>query len=154
MNSTPRLEIPMCKAVRGALCRGPLGQPGAVRLWENRVGLGWTGKFQVVTTSNLQELRQGLGPGDMVIRAPRALPAGFEPGSGDLLGYRCVRIEPHHVGRVVAVFTSLEGKRPGGGRLEPRQRQWRENVTAAGGIAGVFRCEEEARGILDTWPGV
>jgi len=154
MNSTPRLEIPMCKAVRGALCRGPLGQPGAVRLWENRVGLGWTGQFHVVTRHNLQQLRGALRSEDMIIRGPRALPAGFEPGSGDLLGYRCVRIEPHHVGQVVAVFTSLEGKRPGGGRLEPRQRQWRENVAAAGGIAGVFRCEEEARGILDTWPGV
>lgn len=145
----------MVKAVRGALSRGPLGQPGAVRLWENRVGLGWTGKFHAVTISNLQELRGALRPGDMVIRGPRALPAGFEAGSGDLLGYRCVRIEPEHVGQLVAVFASLEGKRPGGGgRLEPLQRQWRENVAAAGGIAGVFRGEEEARGILDYWPGV
>lgn len=155
MTSTrARLEIPMVKAVRGQLSRGPLGQPGAVRLWENRVGLGWTGQFHAVTRTNLQELRGALRPGDMVIRSPRALPAGFETGSGDLLGFRCVQIRPEHVGQVVAVFCSLEGKRPVGGWLEPRQRQWRENVAAAGGFAGVFRSEEEARKILETWPGV
>lgn len=71
---------------------------------------------------------------------------GLAVGSADLIGWYPLVIKPEHVGRTVAVFLSVETKRPKGrtakDRLE-KQRNWRNAVQAAGGIA-LFADNEQA----------
>jgi hypothetical protein len=59
--------------------------------------------------------------------------------SGDLIGWRPVKIEPHHVGTTIAQFVSRECKRAGwhytGDRREEAQLNWLLLVNAAGGDA-------------------
>lgn len=104
--------------------------PG-VRLFRSNTGMAWTG--------DAVRLRDG----SMLIRNPRPLHAGLVKGSGDLIGWTSVEITPAMVGQRVAVFTSLEAKE-GAGRANRDQRNWRDQVQAAGGIAGVVRSEEDA----------
>jgi hypothetical protein len=68
---------------------------------------------------------------------------GLCHGSSDLIGWT-----PRVIGGIpVAVFTAIEVKKPGG-RLEPHQRQFIEQVLAAGGIAGRATSEAEAVALL------
>lgn len=59
--------------------------------------------------------------------------------SGDLIGWRPVLIEPHHVGMLFAHFVSRECKAPGwhytGTDHERAQLAWAQLVTAGGGDA-------------------
>ena len=69
------------------------------------------------------------------------------PGGSDLIGYRQVVIGPEHVGRTMAVFTAVEVK-SATGRATAEQRAFIQHVKQAGGIAGVVRSVDEARGLL------
>jgi hypothetical protein len=95
---------------------------GATRLWRNNTGT----------------LRDQHG---------RPVSFGLCKGSADLIGYRTITITPEMVGQQVAVFTSIEVKRPTG-RMRPEQQQWLDTVQAAGGIAGVARSVEDALRIV------
>lgn len=59
--------------------------------------------------------------------------------SGDLIGWRPVRITPAHVGTLLAQFVSRECKKPGwkfnGDEHERAQLRWAEAVMADGGDA-------------------
>jgi hypothetical protein len=94
---------------------------GTRRLFRNNVGTGWAG--------------------------------GVQKGSADNVGWETVEIEitPAMVGRKIrwAVFLCIESKRSRGGRLEPDQRTWLEQVRQAGGIAVVARSSEEARAAVE-----
>lgn len=72
---------------------------------------------------------------------------GLHPGSGDLIGWHSLLIGPEHVGRMLAVFASVEVK-GASGRPTPDQAKWADVVRAAGGFAGVARSPEQARVIL------
>jgi hypothetical protein len=72
---------------------------------------------------------------------------GLHPGSGDYIGWTTREIQPEDVGTKVAVFTSIEVK-DGSGQPSPDQRRWRDNVRAAGGIAGIVRSEAEALALV------
>lgn len=63
-------------------------------------------------------------------------------GSGDLIGWKSVIITPEMVGQRVAIFTSAEGKSEGKG-LTDRQKNFRDAVREAGGIAGVVHCPDD-----------
>ncbi|RYD26561.1 MAG: VRR-NUC domain-containing protein [Verrucomicrobiaceae bacterium] len=71
------------------------------------------------------------------------------PGKGgaDLLGWTTVRIGPEHIGRAIAVFTSIEVKKPKEGPRE-NQEKWLTAVTVAGGIAGIAHSKYEAEQII------
>jgi hypothetical protein len=69
------------------------------------------------------------------------------PGGSDLIGYRQVVIGPEHVGRTMAVFTAVEVK-TATGRATKEQTAFVEHVKQAGGIAGVVRSVDDARGLL------
>jgi hypothetical protein len=69
------------------------------------------------------------------------------PGGSDLIGYRQMVIGPEHVGRTMAVFTAVEVK-SATGRATAEQRAFIHHVKQAGGIAGVVRSVDEARGLL------
>lgn len=67
--------------------------------------------------------------------------------SGDLIGFTPVTIQPYHVGRILAVFTSIEVKKAnwrytGKGR-EVAQKRWIDFVNSAGGIAGFVNHENQ-----------
>ena len=69
------------------------------------------------------------------------------PGGGDLIGWRTVKITPEMVGQKVAQFVSLEVKTPTG-RVRPEQERWRQVVAEAGGVAAVVRSVEDAERAL------
>lgn len=96
--------------------------------------------------------------GTVKILAPRPIPIGLgmvngkgAVGPGDLLGRTTVVITAAMVGKKVAVFTSLEAKKTGGGRRSADQISWDEQTRAAGGISGFFSSEDEAEAIISDW---
>lgn len=117
---------------------------GSTRMFRNSVGLGWIGKTERVT----KPIQMLVYPGDVVIRKARALHAGLVKGSGDIVGYKSIVIQPEDVGKRIAVFVSMEAKE-GTGRMSPEQKNWRDQVQAAGGIAGEVRSVEDALRLLD-----
>lgn len=100
-------------------------QPGT-RLFRNNVGLAWTGKV-------LARIRDA-----MTIQNPRPVKFGLHVGSSDLIGWRSIEITQDMVGKKVAVFMAVECKF-GKGRETKEQRNFREQVANAGGIAIVER---------------
>ena len=72
---------------------------------------------------------------------------GLHAGSADLIGWKTITITPHHVGREIAVFVSVEVKTPTG-KVSPAQENWRLVVRQAGGIAVIARSPEEAQAAL------
>lgn len=65
----------------------------------------------------------------------RTLTTGLCVGSSDLVGWTPTLITPAMVGRRVALFTAIEVKRPGLGRLTPEQARFLQVVREAGGVA-------------------
>lgn len=107
---------------------------GNVRLFRQNSGEGWTGN--AIT----------LPDGSVLIKNPRRLIAGF-PGLADLGGWRSVVVRKDMVGQQIAVYVAIEVKTRGG-KLRSQQEAFLEAVAAAGGIAGVARSTEEAKGAL------
>lgn len=68
---------------------------------------------------------------------------GLGVGTSDLIGWTPVTITKDMVGKQVAVFTALEGKR-GRGRLTKAQEAFIDLVHRVGGFTGVFRTPEHA----------
>ncbi|MBF0399978.1 MAG: hypothetical protein HQL90_04350 [Magnetococcales bacterium] len=64
---------------------------------------------------------------------------GLQPGSADLIGYYTMDLS----GLNVAVFVSIETKRPHGGHTAEAQRKWRDKVIERGGIALITNDPEE-----------
>jgi hypothetical protein len=77
----------------------------------------------------------------------RPVSFGLCKGSADLIGWTTRTITQEMVGQRIAVFTSIEVK-AASGRLRPEQRQWLDAVQAAGGVAGVARSVDDAKGLL------
>lgn len=102
------------------------------RLFRNNVGTAWQGRIAKVG-------------GVMIIEAPRPVHFGLAEGSGDLIGWRPVKIGPEHVGQTLAQFLSVEAKTKRGSASQA-QRAWQALVTASGGVAMIVRSVEEFRG--------
>ncbi len=80
---------------------------------------------------------------------------GLRPGSGDLIGWTPVKITAEMVGSTVAVFTSIEVKRPESRTSVARalaQANWAEQVRLAGGLSGEARSPEDAEKIWESRP--
>ncbi|EAB4417267.1 hypothetical protein D7B12_17710 [Salmonella enterica] len=108
----------------------------------------------------------GLGPAgvskltdnSILLKAARPIPLGFintrnevVEGVADLNGWTSITITPEMVGQTIAVFTSIETKRPKGGVISPTQMAWKEKVSAAGGIAFVANSAHTAMTMLSEW---
>lgn len=76
---------------------------------------------------------------------------GLVPGSGDLIGFRSYTIRPEDVGKTVAVFTSVEVKRPSRAHTQANQIAWRECVRQRGGIAIISSCPDQALTEVVSW---
>jgi hypothetical protein len=114
-----------------------LGSRRDVRLFRNNVGVAWQGE------------KISLKLGVLILRAVRAIRFGLFVGSGDLIGWKSITVTPDMVGRRVAVFLSVETKAARGVK-STEQETWRDNVVAAGGLAGFARSVDEAKRIVDT----
>ena len=93
------------------------------RLWRNNVG--------VLQDINGRPVRYGLANDSKQVNEVLK--------SADLIGWRRVRIEPQHVGSIIAQFVSRECKesswRYAGSKREVAQLNWIKLVTADGGDA-------------------
>ncbi len=96
---------------------------GPVRLWRNNTGT-------------------------LLDRQGRPVQFGLCKGSSDLIGLRTVTVTPEMVGQQLAVFTAIEVKSERG-RATAEQQAFVDMVRRAGGLSGIARSMEDARGILD-----
>lgn len=96
------------------------------------VGQAWTG-------DDVQRLPDG----SVLITNARPFSTGLPKGFSDLFGLTPLRIQQHHVGLQLAVFTAIEVKGPRG-RTSERQQNFLDAVESNGGLAGVARCPEDA----------
>ena len=110
-----------------------------VRIFRNNTGMAWVGKATK------------LGGGKVLIEDARPLHAGLIKGGADLIGWTVREIRPEDVGARVAVFTAIECK-DGSGRANDDQRRFLQAVEDAGGIAGIARNEQDARGLVGAEP--
>ena len=67
---------------------------------------------------------------------------GLAKGSGDLIGFLPYTVKPDDVGKTIAQFVSIEVKSEDG-KLSKEQKEWRDMVQAAGGIAKVVSSAED-----------
>ncbi len=103
-----------------------------VRLEASRVGVTlWRNNVGALKDERGRLVRYGLANDSQALNE--------KIKSGDLIGWRSLIIEPHHVGHRFAQFVSREIKRPGwqytGADREPAQAVWVNLVNAAGGDA-------------------
>lgn len=113
---------------------------GPVRLFRQNTAMAWVG--EVISRT----------PDTLTLRNPRPLHAGLCKGSSDLIGWQSLTITPEMVGQRIAVFVAIEAKTKTG-RASPDQIQFIENVSKAGGKAGIVRSDMEAQAVLDSHTG-
>lgn len=101
---------------------------------------------------------QRLANGDVLVPGGRPVALGFGlvdgkavPGQADLNGFLSVVVTPQMVGKRLAVFAALEGKRTEGGRTSDDQINYIAQVRAAGGIAGVANTPAAAQALFTDW---
>ena len=107
------------------------------RLFRNSVAVGWVGQFDAGLSARVSAM---VGARVTALVNARRNSFGLAIGSGDLIGWT--------TRDGVAVFTSLELKAPHG-TVRPEQIQWDKAVREAGGLSGIVRSVEEARGVLN-----
>jgi len=112
-----------------ALILRAAGSKRHVRLFRNQVGEGYVGKA----------LRD---PEGVFLSDARHVRMGLFPGSGDLIGWRTLMVTHDMVGRCIAQFLSIEVKTPTG-KLRPDQRNWADQINAAGGLAIIARSTSD-----------
>jgi hypothetical protein len=112
-----------------------IGRIPSVKVFRNNCGQAWMGKVIRRTADTL------------TIQDPRPVQFGLHPGSGDLIGWQTLEIMPEHVGRKIAVFTSVEVKTPTG-VASADQINWQRVVLDAGGKAVLVKSEEQATAML------
>ena len=69
------------------------------------------------------------------------------PGGSDLIGLHSIIIEPHHVGKRMAVFLAVEVK-SATGKPTADQVNFIKFITSMGGLAGIARSAEDAKSIV------
>lgn len=104
------------------------------RLFRNNVAKSYVGR--VVNRENID------GELCVTIYPARILHSGLIEGSSDLIGWTTITITPEMVGKDIAVFTAVEAK-TGNQKLRKTQKIFIDNVTNAGGIAGMVKSENE-----------
>lgn len=99
------------KDVHNDLMRFLSDKMGSIKLFRNNVGIG------------------------LSIDKKRMIRYGLCEGSGDFVGWKTIEITPEMVGNKIAIFTSVELKKPNKSKTTPKQLLWQQNVINAGGRA-------------------
>jgi len=116
-----------------ALILRAAGSKPHVRVFRNQVGEGYVGKA----------IRD---PEGVFLTDARHVRMGLFPGSGDLIGWRTVTVTPDMVGKPIAQFLSIEVKTPIG-KVRPDQRNWLDQINAAGGLAIIARSVSDVESL-------
>ena len=72
-------------------------------------------------------------------------------GGHDLIGWRSIIVTPEMIGQRIAIFTSVETKKPGHKTEKKRlenQTDFRDAVLAAGGYSGFAECWQDLKVIF------
>ena len=109
------------------MIRNELSYRKDIQVFRNNVGIGAAYNFQT------RSLRRPL----QIIRY------GLCNGSSDLIGWKSVEITPDMVGKKLAVFTAIEVKRPTNFKTSDEQKEFIQNVQAAGGIGFIAKSEKD-----------
>lgn len=72
------------------------------------------------------------------------------PGSADAIGYTRVTITQAMVGRVLPIFSSIEGK-TATGSAQDNQLTWLQHLQSVNAIAGIATSDEDYRAIISGW---
>ncbi len=127
------------------------------RLFRNAVGMAWQGEGKEYRID---------GERRVLLRNPSFLPYGLlvpgvdlsakgkkkkTSGGSDHIGWTPVEVTSDMVGSTVAVFTAVEEKTLVYPTLTPDQRNFLDQVTAAGGLGYVAR-ETKDGPLLNRWP--
>ncbi len=115
-----------------------VGTKLGARLFRNTVGEFWVGRARYFSQS--ADVR--VHPGSVLISNAARVHAGLCVGSSDLIGWRPLKIEPHHVGKTICQFIAVEGK-TGSTRLTSEQTAFLKAVRDAGGIGVVAYFEND-----------
>lgn len=110
--------------------------------FRTNVGQAWTGN-DILRPKSGKPVQVTLYPGDVLIRKARPFDTGMPKGASDINGMTRVLVTQEMVGTTLAVFTSIEGKKPGEKRT-PEQVNYQRQVRESGGFAGVATCAEDA----------
>lgn len=116
------------------------------RLWRMTVGLGWFAAPER-TIKATKPLTVTMQPGDVLLRQARPFRAGCV-GMSDGGGLVPVVVTPEMVGQTIAVSLWIEDKQ-GRGRPSEEQKSFIRMVRQFGGRAGVARCEDDVRRIIE-----
>lgn len=116
--------------IRNALARPEL------RTFRANTGQAWTGS-ECIRQPN----------GDMLIKNARPFSTGLPKGFPDLFGFRRHAITAEDIGKVVALFYSIEVKTPKG-VISQEQQAFIDAATKCGARAGVARSVEDAERIV------
>jgi hypothetical protein len=116
------------------------------RLWRMTVGLGWFAAPER-TIKATKPLTVTMQPGDVLLRQARPFRAGCV-GMSDGGGFVPVVVTADMVGKTVAVSLWIEDKQ-GRSRASDEQKSFIRMVRSFGGRAGVSRCDEDTKAIIE-----
>lgn len=143
------LETPNLKAMWLAATAAAAGMGARLTLFRTNSGKAW-----LPTAGKVERLANGsvLVPGGRPVALGFGLVSGDPvPGQADTNGYLSVIVTPEMVGKRIAVFAAMEGKRTTGGRTSDDQLNYIAQVRAAGGIAGVANTPATAQALFTDW---
>lgn len=108
-------------------------------VFKNDCGQGYHGgqRFTAKTSGPIH-----VQAGDIIIKNPTPVKYGLEVGSGDLIGWRPIKITPELVGKTIGVFLSIEIKTKND---KPSRDQiiWYLNLRLSGCIAEILHCNKK-----------
>ena len=104
-------------------------------VFRNDVGCGWVGGRELYVK------KDGAFPvkhGQHIIINPKRIHYGLRKGSGDFIGWTPVVITSEMIGKVAAIFTSIEEKTVHDS-MSSEQKNWFRAVVGSGGIAEIYK---------------
>lgn len=110
------------------------------RFFRINTGSGWTGNdIKQIARDGMIRVQAG----DVVISHARPFSTGTPPGFSDVIGAVPLTVTREHIGRRIAVFSTIEVKTKTG-RVEPEQTNFLDVMSGLGCMSGIARSPEDA----------
>ena len=152
-------ESRVAQEIERELC----GPGSGLRLWNNPVGHGLSGK--IPNEMQMAQYKRLIGalpdPSDMsqrtanysIVFGARRIQYGLKVGSSDKIGIKKITITPEMVGSEIGVFVGVEVKKegwrpPGKSKHHQDQLSWARLINSFGGVAGIVSSAKEAKGLI------